>query len=355
MERNENPAADTAKALQSTFPGITIEYLLNEKDEDFWKKYLRKSSGPVTLGMFIVSLLADFLPVNVRPGLTITLRSEGIDSTGVSKGIRVQVETAGPLVSTDKRSFTLTQVYLAEDGKLKIYVESVVAPTQGRQFVRTSLLAQAKLFGVAKIELKASMIGGSQEGVFVWARYGFIPVRLAWDAMRRWGLAKLAENPALLEQVRGPLSQALLDPAPVALRRVVYLSWTAPKIIEEPMKIFLNTMLNCELGWYGELLLTDRISEAWIEAYANAVPAEQFAILLPVISGPQPPPVIEEKKEEQSEEDKNPFGMFTEEEAIEMLTIKVFSEESSEQELREEYPELFDRVMARVRQLRESK
>lgn len=353
MERNENPAAATAKTLQPTFPDITIEYSLNEKDEDFWKKYLRKANAPVTLGMFIVSLLAEFLPVDVRPRLTITLISEGIDSTGVSKGIRVQVKTAGRLVPSDERPFTLTQVYRAEGGKLKIYLEAVVAPTQGRRFVRTSLLAQARLFGAAKIELKASMIGGSQEGVFVWARYGFIPLRDDWDAMRRWGLAKLAENPALLEQVRGSLSQALLDPAPVALRRVVFLSWTAQEIIKAPMKTFLDHMLTCQLSWYGELLLTDKNSDAWIEDYANAIPPEQFARLLPGISGSQPPPVIEEEKEEKSEE--NPFGEFTEEEMVEVLAQNVFGGYSSEQDLQAEYPKLFDRVMARVQELRKSK
>jgi hypothetical protein len=355
MERNENPAAGTAKALESTFPGINIEYLLNEKDEVFWQKYLRNTSGPVTLGIFITSLLAEFLPAQVRPGLKITLRSEGTGGTDVSKGIRIQVETAGPLVASDKRKFTLTQAYHAEDGELKIYLEAVVAPTLGRPFVKTSLLAQARLFSAAKIELKASMIGGSQEGVFVWARYGFIPVKPDWDDMRRQGLAKLEKDPALLEQVRGPLSQALLDPGPAALRRVVYLSWTAPEIIRPSLKSFLDTMLTCNVSWNGELLLTDPASNAWIEAYANGVAAEQFTKLLPVISGSQPPPAIEEKKDEEPEEDKNPFGEFTEEEVIELLAANVASGEASEQELRQEHPKLADRVMARVKQLKDTK
>jgi uncharacterized membrane protein len=355
MERNENPAIITAKILQPTFPGIKIEYLLNDKDEIFWTKYLRHESEPVTLGAFITSLLGEFLPVKVRRDLTITLRSEGTGGTGESKGIRIQVTTAVSLVDTDNRQFSLTQAYHAEDGKLKIYLEAVVAPTQGRKFVKTCLLAHARLFGAVKIELNASMIGGSQEGVFVWARYGFVPVGSAWNTMRRWGLARLEKEPILPEQVREPLRVALLDPAPVALRRVVYLSWTVPENLRKETKTFLDSMLTCNVSWNGELLLTDPASLAWIEAYADGALHERYAKLLPAISGSEPPPVIQEKKEEESEDEEDPVANLPEEEKIQMLAIGISGGYSTEEDLRQEYPQLAKRVMALVQQLKESK
>ena len=348
MER-ENPASGTAKALQETFPGIKIEYLLTEKDEVFWKTYFLKDSEPVTLGAFIVSLLGEFLPAEVRPGLSVKLRSEG--GADVSRGIRVQVATVEPLVSSDKRPFTLTQAYHAENGKLTIYLESVVAPSQGRRFIK-AFLHQARLFGVVKIELNASMIGGSQEGVFVWARYGFIPVKTDWDGMRRRGLTILTEQPGPLAQVRDRLTQVLLDPSPVALRQVVYLSWTVPGEIQMPMKKFLDTMLNYRLSWNGELLLTDQVSSAWIEAYANGSPAPQFTDLLPVISGSEPPPVT--GKEESTSDEDNPSGPLTDEQRIELL-VAAMLDGGIEEDLRVECPGLAGRVMARVQQAKEKK
>jgi hypothetical protein len=354
MDR-ENPAAATAKALESTFPGITIDYRLNDKDEAFWAKYLQKDGEPVTLGKFITLLLEDFLSASVRSGVNVMFLSEATGGTDESRGIRVRVAATVPLVASDKRPFSLNLAYLTEAGKLKLYLETVVAPTQGRKFAKVCLLPQARIFNAAKIGLKASSIGGSQEGVFVWARYGFVPLKPDWEKMRRFGLSRLEEEgQGKLAPVSKSLGADLLDPSPKALRRVVYLSWTVPKALKEPMKAFLDNMLTFSVSWDGELLLADQAGSAWIEAYADSAPNETFTPLLPEISGKQEPEALEQvpaslDSEESGAEDNNPFDM-TEEQAIVQLADSIHKGLSSVEDVQKEYPELTERVLEKLKQ-----
>jgi hypothetical protein len=163
------------------------------------------------------------------------------------------------------------------DERLSVHVEGVVAIGKGREFVQSSLLNQASLLNVRRITLKASTIGGSQEGVFAWARYGFIPSAEDWDSMRRWGLERVERLPG---EVKASIAKSLGDPSPKALRWIVHLSWKNPALVKK----FLDAMLSHSLSWNGDIDLADQSSRDWITRYAGRVndPA-QYEALLPTL------------------------------------------------------------------------
>lgn len=332
--------------LQSGFPGITISGKLSEKDRAFWDAFMRLGPAPITVAGFVRSLLEGILDVSQRAGVTITLFSEGLVS-GASKGIRVSVETTVPLSDQDKRPFSLTQAYWAEEGGLTVHVEAVVAPHRGRQFVQSSLLAQARQFNARKITLTASSIGGSQEGVFVWARYGFVPRAGDWNAMRRWGLMRLNDEKYELESVGKDLEKILLDPSPKAVRWVVYLSWRQ----KGGRTTFLNHMLSSNVSWKGELDLTDSVSLSWLETYLASGQPQQFEPLLPAISKEGAPPP-EPEKEEQEEKPDPAESSLDEETIVAMLVQNIRDGYSTVEDLEAEYgkrPAIVTKVLAALK------
>jgi hypothetical protein len=344
MQRDH--AAEAAKSLSATFPDIKIDNSLGRDDEAFCAKYMRVGGNPLTLGAFLTSLLQDFLPPPLRVGLSVKLSTEGADDSGGSKGIRVQVETAGALSPGDPRKFTCTQVYRHDGDALTIYLGTVVAPGHGRPFVKTCLIGQGQLFHARKLALRATQVGGSREGVYVWARYGFVPAISDWNGMRAAGLDRLKNNQALLlGPVRESLTKDLLDPSPKALRRIVYLSWTVPENLKPDMKKFLDGILDGVWSWDGELDLTDPPSLAWIQAYANGNPPAQFKDLVPAISGEQAPPSAEAEASPEKEQGPD-YGGFSEEEVIAMLAEKLYTGEITEAEVQKEYPKIIEKVRA---------
>jgi hypothetical protein len=335
--------------LQEVFPGITIQGGgLDGKDDRFWETYMKMGSAPMTLEQFVRSLLLDFLPVASRTGVTIDLFSEGAlpesgggQTNGMGKGIRVVVATTAPLTAADPRPFGLTQVYKAVDGRVSVHVEAVVAVGKGREFVQSSLLNQSSLLDVRRITLTASMIGGSQEGVFAWARYGFTPSPEDWDSMRRWGLERVGRLPG---DVKASIAKSLGDPSPKALRWIVHLSWKNP----DAVKTFLDAMLSRSLSWHGDIDLADQSSRDWIRRYAGRVndPA-QYETLLPKLleQGIPPPPLVVEAPVEK------PKAAVSEEQMTQMVRLCVDAINGGEgtiQEVQTDYEHDYPGLLARV-------
>lgn len=335
-------------SLQEDFPGITIKGGLDGKDDRFWETYMRTASAPLTLEQFVRSLLLDVLPVAARTGVAIDLFSEGaLPAAGggqtdvMGKGVRVVVETTAPLTAGDPRPFGLTQVYTAVDGRVHVHVEGVVAIGRGRQFVTSSLLGQARLLDVRRITLKASGIGGSQEGVFAWARYGFTPSPEAWDSMRRWGLERVDRLPG---DVKGSIAKALGDPSPKALRWIVHLSWQNP----DAVKKFLDAMLSSGVSWQGDIDLDDQSSRDWITRYAGRVndPA-QYETLLPKLleQGIPPPPLTVDAPPEA------PKPAVSEEQMklmVELCVESINKDEGTIEDVANDYEADFPGIVARV-------
>lgn len=267
---------------------------------------------PLSLAQFITSLLG-FLQPPQRPGMTIRLFHE-------STGLRVKVEGMATLSDQDpkKRPFSMNQEYTGDGERLNVKLETVVAPGHGRQFVR-AILSQARALNVRQLKLDASSVGGSQEGVFVWARYGYTPTDEDWTAMRSWGLTKLDESQGqstaaveegtvrdVLGRMPGELKQKLrrilLDPSPMALRRLVHLSWQ-----DKTVTGFLNPLLASGFSWKGELDLDDAKSFEWIKNYAGGTPIGED--LLPAESEEQRDP----RQQEVALEEDEPLGPAPEE------------------------------------------
>jgi hypothetical protein len=334
--------------LQEAFPGIRIQGKLDGKDDRFWETYMKSGSAPMTLEQFVKSLLLGFLPVGARSGVTIDLFSEGAlpESGGgqtdvMGKGIRAVVETKPPLTAADPRPFGLTQVYTAVDGRVSVHVEGVVAINKGREFVQSSLLSQASLLNARRITLKASSIGGSQEGVFAWARYGFTPSQEDWDSMRRWGIERLERLPG---DVKASIAKSLGDPSPKALRWIVHLSWKNPGAVKK----FLDAMLSSSLSWHGDIDLDDQSSRDWIARYAGRVndPAQYETLLPKLLEQGVPPPTL--KAEAPVEP---PKAAVSEEQMAQMVLLCVDAinrDQGTIEDVRNDYEHDYPGLVARV-------
>jgi hypothetical protein len=326
----------TAGNLLATFPGMTINNGLRSEDLSFWAAHLRIGMGLTSLEGFLTSLLGGFLPVAARTGVTVALLPE-------PAGIRVRIGGVVPLSATDPRPFSLNQTYTFESAVLTIHVETVVAPSSGRQFVRRCLLAHAEQLNAHRLTLTASGIGGSQEGVFVWARYGFVPTAGDWNAMRRWGLRTLGQDEAALPALRDAVHAILMDPEPVSLRRLVHLSWLAQDRVAA--KNFLDGLLSSNVSWKGRLDLTDDADANWIRAYADTAPVERFQPLLPAPSGQSvaPPGLVPEPEPEAPG---YAGSGYDEPELVELLAARIAEKEGTIEDVKEEYPGLVAKVQA---------
>ncbi len=278
-------AARAVEELQDRYPKLTISSTIEAEDEDFWKRHLKGQS----LARFVESLLGPLLAPEQRTGVTLNLFASR--KNGVCTGVQVKLDANNPKLH-------LNQEYLADNGRLVVNVENIDAKGggQGRQFFEKSLLPQAKGLGVTRLDLTASASGGQADGVVAWARYGFVPTGADWDKIRRRGLALLAEPDGAVPNT-GEVRQVLMCPAPVALRRLVFLSWRDG----EATRTLLNRSLSVNVNWVGSVDLTDPTSRAWIEAYANG-PAPNarpgiFAPLLPDVSEQRKPPADENDEE----------------------------------------------------------
>ncbi|MFB9838060.1 hypothetical protein [Actinoallomurus acaciae] len=326
--------------LSSAFPEIAVENKLKSADLTFWGTHLRRGATTVSLEEFVTALLGDFLPGTARRGLKVTLFPE-------ANGIRIQVNGSAALSDQDDRPFSLNQTYTVESGVLTIHVETVVAPKKGQAFVRSCLLAHARLFTVGRLTLSASSIGGSQEGVFVWARYGFVPTVEDWDIMRRWGLRELDGTSGALSGVRDTVRPILLDPVPIALRRLVHFSWTAAD--QKAAKSFLDRLLTANLSWKGALDLTDAASANWIAAYAESGRPgdglDRFQALLPAPSGRSVAPPEPQAEPEPESQGYGGTGL-SEQDLVNLLAAKITDKEAGMEDVRKEYPELVAKVQA---------
>ncbi|MFI7382827.1 hypothetical protein [Streptomyces sp. NPDC049813] len=346
----------TAAALQQQFPGLTIESRLGAADDLFWTTHIRHGALPLSVVDLLTTLLG-FLGAEQRAGITVQFLSDGIIADGLpgagrSKGVRLMIGGKVPLSTSDKlnRPFSLNQVYRLGATGLELYLESVVAPQHGRQYTQL-LLTHAQDIGVTRFALLASMIGGSQEGVFAWARYGFVPEPDSWDAMRRSGLAVLAGDPEDLRAHNAELRDILLDPSPKALRRLVHRSWEWQGATVH----LLNRVLVAELNWKGELDLSDQAGCRWLHTYARLPRAadalDQFTALLPTPSPHLAPPAelpAQPDTAADSEEDANPFGL-DEDQEVSLLIENVRTGDATLAEIEAEYGEKRPEVVTKVR------
>lgn len=331
--------------LEAMFPNFDITSNPNFTDEDwqFWKSD--------QIAYFFTSLVDGGFLDRQDKGATIKLFPEGSGGPG-GRGIRVNIAAKKALSAADSRPFSLSQVFFPGKEGQTIYVEGVVAPGRGRQFVRSSLLTYAEQVNVRKLALQASSIGGTQEGVFVWARYGFVPTAESWEKMRSSGLNTLrSETGELSPDVRDTLERLLLNPSPQALRWVVYLSWKE----KGATTTFLNRMLTSNVSWDGELDLTDPKSLAWISTYASGVKAEDelttFSKLLPGLPEEQVSPKPEQSANKAEIEEEQPGEDLVDDAEIESLVSVIQDKEGTLNDLYDEYkdrPEVIRRVKEKL-------
>lgn len=258
--------------LKETYPAVkesNLQTKVTEKGEDFWETHLNSKTYDELISAILASRLTSTEDKNLP--ISVALREEEIEGNS---------STALRLFITVNPKFSLNQLFKDVNGKLEVYIETVVGD---KKVFREGLLPLFKDVGVNKIELAASGIGGSQEGIFAWARYGFIPAKGDWDKMRSF--AKNYMNDEKFDEFRHTntdLNKEILDiisdPSPRAIRNFVHLSWEHRSV--KSIKDILDGMLSHVSSWHGSLDLTNENDQQWISNYVSGADLSQYSELL---------------------------------------------------------------------------
>lgn len=283
VQRAGARAQDVTRAigdLRDAYPnvreGLHAGVTSGQADE-FWQAHLAGKD----LAALVDAMLRDFLGAEEKAGKEITI---SVMYASGQLGLRVDIEgdEEGARTTSVNQWFSVD-----DDGELRVELRSVYAQGRGRAFMGKGLLPFFDALGVTRIWLDASGIGGSNDGVFAWARYGFVPFPQYWATMQDYG-NKLLRGEYRDVAWRGRAAEVLASGDPKALRHLVELSWTTG---DAAAKKFLNRVLQADLTWEGELDLADADSRRWIERYAAGAGADRFSELLVDLPQPRQLPV----------------------------------------------------------------
>ncbi len=260
--------------LKEKYPAIenSSSSSITEKDDTFWDKHMMKKSLSVIIDEMLDKYLA---PEQKVLPITVTLLGS-TDPPGVRLIIEVDNHKAidEETFKTRKTIFSLNQVFTKSTfGKFQVYIESVVATGGGKELFSNSLLPLYDSLKVKKISLSASRIGGGDDGVVAWARYGFLPDKARWEVMRQKGFELTKGND---EEWAQKLRVIASKKSPGALRELVLLSWENRATVTP----ILNDMLRATISWPGTVDLTNKNDRAWIQKYTSRADAEEFKGIL---------------------------------------------------------------------------
>ena len=254
--------------LIERYPRLAIgESNLQETHDAFWEECVKQSLAEViapALEAIAPDLADKALPFRV------TLRAAG------PRGVNISITE---LENPHPRS--VVQEVSEQDGALAVKLVSVYAPGKGKTIFKDGLLPVFAKLGVRRLTLEASSAGGSRDGMYVWARYGFVPLPDEWNRMRELGreaiqkgratslgrTGEFAHTDLALPPAIGQRVDAILESTdPKALRNLVVLSW---KHRDDPqVKALLDAMLSSP--WHGTLDLANAEDAGWLDTYANS-------------------------------------------------------------------------------------
>lgn len=276
------PDRDAAKKqLNANYPNLNIfANSIDQKGDEFWERHLKGQS----LDAFLVELLqkCPLVPNRSNPIKIHMTQEEGGKVIRVQIAVRKDGTQMQHLHLPENQVFTLNYAFIEnERGDLQTKLETIDAKKAdkdaAKQFISGALLPQFDRLNVKAIHLKASGIGSGRDGIFVWARYGFVPNQEAWGKMRAKGLETMEahKDKSWYSEVKGYVGSS--DPR--ALRNLVYLAWQH----KGDVTTFVNAVLEADIGgWEGSLDLTNPSDKAWISKYANqgSVAYAEYANLL---------------------------------------------------------------------------
>lgn len=254
--------------LRNTYPRVregTHVGLTSGQADEFWQAHLAGKD----LARLVHTMLRDVVTDEERTDREVFV---SVMFSGGALGLKVEIEGE----SAEANRTAVNQWFSVDaDGELRVELRSVYAPGRGRALMGKGLLPFFDEAGVTRIWLDASGIGGGRDGVFAWARYGFVPFPSYWETMRARGRELLARYQDA--EWRGRAASALNSADPRALRHLVELSWTAG---DKRAAEFLNLVLQADFTWEGEIDLANAEDRQWIERYAANVQGTVFADLL---------------------------------------------------------------------------
>lgn len=274
------------KKLQKTYPNIkegtyrrrdpdnpeefeiVSKSRVTEKGETFWNEFLNPTRFSEIIGLILNSNLTEDEQEN---SISVNLLEEADPNSTVGVSLRLNIEVD---FESKERKFSINKVFKEVDNQLETYIETVEAyggKKGGREVFSEALIPLFKHRKIKKVKLNASAIGGRQDGIFVWARYGFIPIQKDWDTKRTKGYP-LLENDYKDEDWVEEAKSILCDSSPRAIRNLILISWQKKDKATE----FLNRFLTLGGSWDGELDFTDKNDVAWMEMYAGKADKKSF-------------------------------------------------------------------------------
>lgn len=267
---------DREKAIQGLgkkYPNIADSAhskVTEQTGEAFWQTYFKQT----TFQQVIETILDGYLSQDQDKPITLTL----MDDTN-SKGVRLIIDIVNHRATdyqtskSQKTLFALNQLFYEKDGKPKVHIETVTATGGGKKLFAKSLLPLFKTLNISEIILKASRIGGGDEGIVAWARYGFIPSKEDWITMQKKAQEEIGNNE---EDWAQKVRSIVAKESPRSIRELVFLSWQN----KGQVRSVLDTMLRSTVSWFGTLDMNHHRDLSWIEKYANGAKVEEFAELL---------------------------------------------------------------------------
>ncbi|WP_299484612.1 CFI-box-CTERM domain-containing protein [Acaryochloris sp. IP29b_bin.137] len=239
---------------------IVSKSRVTEKGEAFWNKYL----GPTTFSGIIGPILdSNLTKIESETPISVDIIEES-DNSDIGISLRLKIDVN---FESKDRKFSINKVFREVNSQLEAYIETIEAyggDKGGREVFSEALIPLFKDNKVKTVKLKASAIGGRQDGIFVWARYGFIPIQKDWDTKRKKGYQLLLEDYQDEDWVEEAKS-ILCDSSPRAIRNLILISWVKKGNATK----FLNAFLTLGGSWDGELDLENPKDLAWIERYAG--------------------------------------------------------------------------------------
>jgi hypothetical protein len=285
---------DTALGrLQSTYPNMKdLSSNMGEMADQFWENHMKNGEAPMKMDELIEGILNNYLLEEERDyPITISF----VYSSG-EMNLNVTVKKSKECLEKEQESkndnnekieeklLALTQVFKeGSHGPVDVKIQTVTATERGgKPLFRDSLIPLYNRMGVQKITLSASGIGGRQDGIYAWVRYGFIPTAEDWTAMQSLGnrILKEEEN-ELPHDILPLLNQIMKQQNPEAIRKLVHLSWERRE--DQSIASYLNRILTASGSWEGSLDLSDDTDRTWLLNYVNSLSPDVYKSLLPVL------------------------------------------------------------------------
>jgi hypothetical protein len=248
--------------LQSSYSNLEITSIKGDSEftDEFWENHI----GNKLLDEYIAHQLGHTPAGNSSNNYIRVIMNPDKRSLGINIIIYKPNITSLNCYKPDTTLFSVNYHYAEKsDSAVDVKIESIFAKGTAGAFISNALLKSPIQSSIDEISLTAASASGKPDGVFAWARYGFIPTEDDWKEMVSRGSNSIKGHKK--KEWYSDVKASLQNPSPTALKNIVYLSWKHKD--DESLKEILNGMIGSQ--WNGTIDLTNVRNKQWIQEYAT--------------------------------------------------------------------------------------